>query len=74
MSNSEQRQKIAQDICNSEGFARLMLGSSTVDDELNALRVLWGEYVAVNGGYGKGRARREEKPAPVRDEKGRFFQ
>lgn len=72
MSNSEKRQQIAQDICNSEAFARLMVGSSTIDAELSALRILWREYVAVNGGYGKGRERREEKPAPVRDKKNRF--
>lgn len=74
MSNSEKRQEIAQDICNSEAFARLMVGSSTVNDELIALRILWREYVAVNGGYGKGRERSEEKVAPQRDEKSRFSQ
>ena len=59
-SNEELRSEIAQEICNSEAFARLMTGSSTIDRELSDIRPAWKEYQEVNGGYGKGRARREE--------------
>ena len=58
--NSQKRAILAQEICNSEAFARLMVGSSTIDRELNDLRDMWKQYLEVNGGYGRGRARNEE--------------
>jgi len=58
--NAAKRAIIAQDICNSEAFARLMVGVNTVDDEIQSLRERWHEYLDVNGGYGKSRERSEE--------------
>jgi hypothetical protein len=60
-SNSQKRAEIAQDICNSEAFARLMVGVNTVDQEIETLRDRWAEYVAVNGGYGGARKREDEQ-------------
>lgn len=66
--NAQKREIIAQEICDSEAFARLMVGCNTVDAELNYLRELWYKYVLVDGGYGRSRAREHN-----RDEQGRFF-
>jgi len=59
--NYQLRLEIAQEICNSEAFARLMVGSNTVNDDLDMLRPAWKRYLEVNGGYGKGRDRRAEE-------------
>ena len=55
--DAQKRAIIAQEICDSEEFARLMVGVNTVDSELDKLRPLWKRYQEVNGGYGRGRER-----------------
>jgi hypothetical protein len=57
--DAQKRAALAQDICNSEAFARLMVGVNTVDAELEKLRPLWRQYVEVDGGYGKSKERGE---------------
>jgi len=59
--NYQLRSEIAQEICNSEAFARLMIGSNTVSRDIDELRSAWKKYLEVNGGYGRGRDRREEE-------------
>ena len=57
--DAQKRSTLAQEICDSEAFARLMVGVNTVDDELDKLRPLWNQYVKANGGYGRRKERGE---------------
>jgi hypothetical protein len=44
--------EIARDICDSEAFMWLMVGSNHTESQLAVLRGAWAEYVAAGGGYG----------------------
>ena len=58
---SRKRTQIALDICNSESFMWLMVGSNHVEGQLESLRSAWKAFCDVNGGWGKEHLRQKEE-------------
>lgn len=56
--NKERADKIAREICDSDAFMWLMVGSNHTESHLASLRDAWSAYTKTGGGYGN-RARRK---------------